>query len=263
MKKVCYEEMLPHEAVAARTEKPVAYLPIGTIEWHGLHNAIGLDTLKVKSLCALAAEAGGGVVMPPLWWGEHREIQLMEVNPDWGEAVADSMKLPRENFKRGYMGGKTIEEQAHFYNDLLFHTYHQIASLGFKAIVILCGHYPLRVYADFTSAIFMRESPVRISAVTENLLLDSAEFGNQPGDHAGKLETSLMMALYPDLVDISRLPKSPYASIVGVLGEDPRQASLEFGKKAVQQITEGLVAKANDLLKSLDSPLYSHLSPNR
>ena len=46
MAKVCYEEMLPHEVVEGRKKKPLAFLPIGTVEWHGLQNAVGLDTLK-------------------------------------------------------------------------------------------------------------------------------------------------------------------------------------------------------------------------
>ena len=45
MAKVRYEEMLPHEAVEARTKCPVAYLPVGGIEWHGEHNCLGLDTV--------------------------------------------------------------------------------------------------------------------------------------------------------------------------------------------------------------------------
>jgi len=46
-KKVMYEEMLPHEAVAARKACPVAYLPIGGIEWHGEHNCLGLHRLQI------------------------------------------------------------------------------------------------------------------------------------------------------------------------------------------------------------------------
>ena len=104
MNKVRYEEMLPHEVVAARNANPIAYLPIGTVEWHGLQNALGLDTLKARSLCERAAAQGGGLVMPPLWWGEHREIQLLEANPTSRPKVAEIMEWPTENFTFGYMG---------------------------------------------------------------------------------------------------------------------------------------------------------------
>ena len=59
MNKVRYEEMLPHEVVAARKANPIAYLPIGTVEWHGLQNALGLAPLKARSLCERAAAQGG------------------------------------------------------------------------------------------------------------------------------------------------------------------------------------------------------------
>ncbi len=81
--------------------------------------------------------------MPPLWWGEHREIQLLEANPTTREAVAQKMELHPEDFSFGSMGGKTIEEQAHSYNELLFHIYQQLANLGFKGIFVMCGHGPL------------------------------------------------------------------------------------------------------------------------
>ena len=37
MKKVLYEELLPEEFVQRMQEMPVAYLPLGTLEWHGPH----------------------------------------------------------------------------------------------------------------------------------------------------------------------------------------------------------------------------------
>ncbi len=95
MDKVCYEQMWPREVVVARQAKPLAYLPLGTLEWHGPHNVLGLDAIKAHALCERAARVGGGLVMPPLWWGEHREIQLMEVNRGHGERIRDAMQLPR------------------------------------------------------------------------------------------------------------------------------------------------------------------------
>ena len=56
MAKVRYEEMLPHEAVEARMKCPVAYLPIGGIEWHGEHNCLGLDTVKIHAIAMKCAE---------------------------------------------------------------------------------------------------------------------------------------------------------------------------------------------------------------
>ena len=66
--------------------------------------------------------------MPPLWYGEHREIQLLKVNDQ--PQVAREMRWPSEDFDRGYMGGRTVMEQANDYNDLLYHVLHQLQSLA-------------------------------------------------------------------------------------------------------------------------------------
>ena len=41
MKKVRYEEMLPHELEEAIRQFPVAYVPVGSLEWHGRHFSFG------------------------------------------------------------------------------------------------------------------------------------------------------------------------------------------------------------------------------
>jgi creatinine amidohydrolase len=43
-RKVRYEELLPHEMEEIMKGKPIAYLPFGTLEWHGLHLTLGNDT---------------------------------------------------------------------------------------------------------------------------------------------------------------------------------------------------------------------------
>jgi creatinine amidohydrolase len=55
-RKVRFEEMFPWEIAAAMVEAPLCYLPLGTLEWHGEHAAVGLDALKAHAVCAHAAE---------------------------------------------------------------------------------------------------------------------------------------------------------------------------------------------------------------
>lgn len=84
-------------------------------------NPFGLDTIVAHELARRAAQQAGGLVMPPLTWGEPREFMHIETNPDTRDEVQHAMKVPRANFRRGFMGGKPFSEQAHFYNHLLFH----------------------------------------------------------------------------------------------------------------------------------------------
>jgi hypothetical protein len=99
MPRVRYEEMLPHEIAEARTRRPVAYLPIGTLEWHGEHLCVGNDAVKAQALAVRLAEEGGGLAFPALFWGENRESNLMESDHDpegkiaprrWGCCAASS-----------------------------------------------------------------------------------------------------------------------------------------------------------------------------
>ena len=69
------------------------------------------------------------------------------------------------------------------------------------------------------------------------------------GDHAAKWETSLLMHLRPELVDMSQQPTDPQAKLEGVGGEDPRfQASPELGRTAAEAIEERLAKQALALL---------------
>jgi len=61
-KKVRYEELLPHEMEEIMKDKPIAYLPFGTLEWHGLHLALGNDAVKACELCLRVAQRAGALL---------------------------------------------------------------------------------------------------------------------------------------------------------------------------------------------------------
>lgn len=249
MKKVRYEEMLPHEVVEARTKCPAVYLPIGGIEWHGEHNCLGLDTVKIHALAMRCAEKIGGMAFPPLFYGEPRESYLMEANHDPDGGIRMKMALPEGSFAPGYMEERRREADLR-YVDLLLHVLYQLRSLGFKVIVVMAGHYPLLRHATAAAELFNLET---LGAATAwactgyELVRDTIPHA---GDHAAAWETSLMMALRPELVDLSRLPKDPNAKLIGVGGRDPRRsASKEYGEQGVAAIVGCVEEKVRQLLK--------------
>ena len=65
---VQYEEMFPHEFEAALAKFPVAYVPVGSLEWHGRHLPYGNDALKAHGILVRTAHKYGGVVVPPTYW---------------------------------------------------------------------------------------------------------------------------------------------------------------------------------------------------
>lgn len=249
--KVRYEEMLPHEVVEARRACPVAYLPIGGLEWHGRHNCVGLDTVKIHALAMTLAERLGGIALPALFYGENRESHLMEANSDPEGAIAEAMNLPRENFAPGHMGVPRMEQDRR-YVDLLVHILMEIRSLGFRLACVMAGHYPLLAHARAACELFGLEarSACRAWAFSGyDLVRDEVPHA---GDHAAAWETSLMMALRPDLVDLSQLPKDPATPLVGVGGRDPRQhASPEYGRRGADAIVKKVGERNAQILREL------------
>ncbi|MXY83198.1 MAG: creatininase family protein, partial [Gemmatimonadetes bacterium] len=46
MEKVRYSDLLPWEFRQRLAARPVAYLPLGTLEWHGEHLPLGSDAIQ-------------------------------------------------------------------------------------------------------------------------------------------------------------------------------------------------------------------------
>ena len=70
--KVRFLELLPHEFRARLAARPIGYLPMGTLEWHGEHSALGADALISEGLFVRTARWFGGIVFPPLFVGPSR-----------------------------------------------------------------------------------------------------------------------------------------------------------------------------------------------
>jgi len=256
---VCYERLRPAQIVELRENCPVAYLPIGTIEWHGEHNPVGLDTLKIHALLVKCAEEIGGLVFPPLYYGENREQGLMEANAADREKIAEKMKLPSQNFDSGYMM-ESVSGQNRNYSKLLLHTFHQIKSLGFKVLVVGAGHYPLLDHARSAAALFHQEQsfPKMITWAMTGYELVRGKF--EPcGDHAGKWESSLLMYLDPGMQDMSVLPENE-SDLIGVSPDRVKDSTPEFGCKAVNAIIEVVKSRVNDFLENPDK-YQGHGSP--
>jgi len=252
MDEVRYVYLRPEVIRKKREACPVAYIPIGTIEWHGLHNPVGLDTLKAEQLCIRCAQAGGGLVFPALFYGENREEALMEANAGDKEEISAAYGLPPENFAPGYMG-YSVKEQSDAYLRLLVHILHEVRSLGFKVAVFSPGHYPLLDFARAACALFhqtvkhdKRGMCIAWAFTGYELVKDVYEYA---GDHAAYWETSLLLALCPGLSDLSVLPEDRDERLVGVGGLPPQDATAEFGEKMTRAIVERVTAEVRDRLE--------------
>ncbi|MCL2832696.1 MAG: creatininase family protein [Treponema sp.] len=241
-KEVRYQMLRPADLVQRREACPVVYIPIGTLEWHGLHNPVGADSLQAEYLAIRCAQIGGGLVFPPLYYGESRTESLMDSTAADHEEIAKLMHLDPQNFSpEKFIYSEA--EQSENYIRLLAHILNEADTLGFEVGVIIAGHYPLIDYARAAALLHnkrrRRTGRMLAWATFDYLWLkDKYDFA---GDHAGGWETSHCMAVDPSLVDLSAL-KPRGENLTGVMwAMDPHDANAEFGKKTFEESADIIV----------------------
>ena len=170
-----WEELSATELVAALQQTSLVYVPIGTLEFHGPHLLLGMDSIHAHEFCLAAARQTGGVVMPPVYWSPHG-------HQDWPGSV-----LVREETFRS----------------LITDVFTLVAKQGVKLIVASTGHYPAKQEPAIRK---IAEDVIQQFPKTRILVLGPWCHPTDPtADHGGRKETSLMLSLRPNLVRMERL----------------------------------------------------------
>jgi creatinine amidohydrolase len=68
-------EQSPKELARIVEEKPLLFIPIGTIEWHADHLPLGVDSLLSVAFCEEISARTGCIVAPLLSCGICRDLQ--------------------------------------------------------------------------------------------------------------------------------------------------------------------------------------------
>ncbi|HAY36732.1 MAG TPA: amidase [Bacteroidetes bacterium] len=158
------------------TEFEIAILPWGATEAHNYHLPYGTDNYQVERIAARAASLAGekgaqALVLPTVPFGvncQQQDIPLtMNLNPSTQALLLEDLVTSVENS-------------------------------GISKMLILNGHGG----NDFKQMIreIQASSPVFLCAANWYTMSDPADVFDHSGDHAGELETSMMMYLFPDLV---------------------------------------------------------------
>jgi creatinine amidohydrolase len=118
----------------------------------------------------------------------------------------------------------------------------QAKRAGFKCIVA-DGHGPSRgAWAEMVDSWEKQFGLHLVSAIR-----DFPGKWRTQQDHAGRNETSVLMALAPELVDLSRLPANRDQWPQGVAGEDPRDATVAFGEELIDATLALIGARLDEL----------------
>ncbi len=243
MEKVLYTEMLPHEFQEAVKKMPVAYLPLGTLEWHGPHLPLGADGIQSQGLFIKIAQKIGGVVCPMLFLGPDSACE---------ENGREFYGMDCGNFDQSHpypmqqLPGSAYWIPQGVYLTLLESVVKQLHRAGFK-ILVAHGHGPsVNLFRQFKDYLEERYQMICLDCWEWD---GEADLGFQV-DHAAANETSITWGLRPDLVDMTRLPKEGWP--LGIAGKDPRiDASEEMGKKILDAQTDHMTTLILDKLKQI------------
>lgn len=242
---VMWKELTAPELVAKAKAGALVVLPVASMEQHGPHLAVGVDTVLCETVCQRAAEALAGempiVVAPTLWCGmaEHHMTR-----------------------------GGTFTFDIPTYRAVLLSFLKNIERHGFKRVLIVNGHGGNISALSAFLPDFTRETglTVRVTTYFElaqpgmPAILDDQERVR----HACEAETSMMMAVAPNLVRPDKLPEAvgparqtPLPAQImrhrnygeftpsGVVG-DARRSNADKGRKLMDVCRDALVDAIRD-----------------
>ena len=220
-----YQKLLPYQFEERITACPLVYVPVGSLEWHGEHNALGLDAIKMHLHCVEAARLSGGIVFPPTFYG------IPGMMP-YGTSYEYPANLPMT---------------AEFLKHVLTATLYGLENVGFKAAILITGHGCEGQLALMREIAKEYHGAMKVFGTNDGIVKNTS-------DHAAKWETSILWYARPELVDMSRLPKDTSIPLEGVEGKDPRlHASRELGKGAIEAVAKDLATKGEKLLAGLET----------
>jgi hypothetical protein len=133
--------------------------------------------------------------------------------------------------------------------------------IGFHAAIFLTGHYGPN-WQDLKELLKIIQPHVgtRLCGLPD-FEINQPGFdgdGRGTGDHAGKVETSLLWALEPECVDVSRIPAEGLPSPRWAMGANARQSSRRIGERMAGDEVRRLGARAAEMLAEYDRLKPAH-----
>ena len=212
-------------------KNPLAILPVGQIEEHGSHLPIATD-------CVIAAEAARAIAGR---LGKKIPVLLMET------------------ISYGYSGkimtswAGTMQVKMDTIRDYCYDVCASIADMGVKKIAVINGHGHHTAILELVARRLADEKNVAPAIITPWLLIGdviakASKAGPEGSCHAGEFETSLMLYLAGELVEMSKAANEPVSQrlkppsgIFWSTWERQKTSSGIYGKPSVASAESGKV----------------------
>ena len=249
-------EMTSPEVEAFLGEHQTVIVPTGSTEQHGPHGPLLTDVLVPVEVARRVAPEVGAVVAPSINYG---------------------LSYPHV----GFTG--VVHLRVPTFMALVEDVCVSLAAIGFRRIVFLNGHYDNTYAIAYACANAADRLPAGTRAFPINywdgMTAEQAGefFGPTTGLHANRGETSAVLAINPDLVDMERanaeMPPFPEvaspapvhtafffsapgsvhrATHSGTWG-DAREASVEYGQRYLDVVTEATIRMLNDIDRTFEA----------
>ena len=236
------DRSFPRERDLVQKERIPLVIPAGTVEYHGPHCSYGCDTLVAEGLVKKLMEK--------------KEIML-----------APTISYSPSSFAVGDKKSGTVHVEETAFENYVYYVFMSLLSAGYRNIYVVIHHqFEQESEMPMTLCYRMAAKRATMKYLEETLgqgwwgsesyasYYDELEGDNNPFnwikvvptmstavqnatgyDHAGLYECSILMALYPDAVDLSRID-----DVKHWFTESARGANLELGQKMVEMSLEHL-----------------------
>jgi creatinine amidohydrolase len=212
-----------------------AIIPVGSLEQHGAHLPVSTDSLIAEHVARMVAQDVGAFVLPVISYGisfEHKPMFNVSLrNSTLSTMICDACS--------------------------------SLAEMGLKQMIILNGHHGNMGALQYIP----QELHMKIPMDASIHAIHYWQMMRDEFDHAGEVETSLVLAIAPELVRMDRaMPnskrlsksKSAYNSITNVPGSfpkitgngvwgDPRKATVAKGDNLIKEITSKVANTITEL----------------
>ena len=184
---------------------PVVMVPVGAVEQHGPHLPLTTDTLVPTAVCERVARRTSNLVAPPITYGYK--------------------STPRSGGGQHFPGTTSLDG-ATLINQL-GNLISEFARHGVRNLAFIAGHMENMYFITEACDLGLRElrgqgvHDVQILQVgywefTSQETVDQVWPGGRPDwslEHAGVMETSIMMHLHPELVHMDRMIEDPPSAL--------------------------------------------------
>jgi creatinine amidohydrolase len=206
--------------MSKETPSPRVILPVGSFEQHGPHLPLSTDTLIAEHVATAVSTKCPSLILPSLHIGYSMEHS-------------------------GFPGTISLTPQT--FSSLITEISENLLATGFRVLIIINGHGGNRAIIDSTFTTIKHSHPnLQLYSFT---VLDIAKekfekmrrSAKKMIGHADELETSMMLALRPDLVIMSKaLTEAPsFPSGVSLESEDLQRVT--FGWKTKEVSKSGII----------------------